>query len=184
MHRHPNLDAMTFMDAQAPTSCYRIQGCILYANLVLLPRSGGDLSPPRLQDYVETTVPLVLVPAKNQPSPVHLWGLGLASGGGGGVVELACGADHAVAIMEDGRVWSWGGNDRGQLGRGDRRSWCIPKQVDLAVFGRGKGVHGVSCGNAYTMCLCDGEVWGWGRNDRGQLGHNQVQEGLGLRVEG
>jgi hypothetical protein len=166
------------MDAQAPTSCYRIQGCILYANLVLLPRSGGDLSPPRLQDYVETRVPLDLAPAKNQPSPIHLWGLGLASGGGGGVVELACGADHAVAILEDGSVWSWGGNDRGQLGRGDRRSWCIPKQVDLAVFGRGKGVHGVSCGNAYTMCLCDGEVWGWGRNDRGQLGHNQVQEGL------
>lgn len=140
-----------------------------------LHRSGGDRSPPRLQDYAAATVPLDLAPVKNQPRPIHLWGLRLASGGGGRVLELACGADHAAAVTDDGRVWLWGGNARGQLGRGDRRSWCIPKALDMAVFGRGRVVHGISCGSAYTMCLCGGEVWGWGRNDKGQLGHNQVR---------
>ncbi|KJY53932.1 RCC1 repeat domain protein, partial [Bifidobacterium coryneforme] len=37
---------------------------------------------------------------------------------GVGFTAVAAGASHAIALDRDGTVWTWGGNDHGQLGRG------------------------------------------------------------------
>src|SRR5689334_15119740 len=34
----------------------------------------------------------------------------------GGVLDIAAGDLHTVALLEDGSVWTWGGDDTGQLG--------------------------------------------------------------------
>ena len=38
---------------------------------------------------------------------------------GGGVVKLAAGAAHSLALTGEGRVWVWGSNTEGQLGLGE-----------------------------------------------------------------
>src|SRR6185436_7581774 len=35
-----------------------------------------------------------------------------------GVVAIAGGAEHSLALRNDGTVWAWGSNRRGQLGNG------------------------------------------------------------------
>ena len=35
-----------------------------------------------------------------------------------GIVQLVSGGSHALALLDDGTVWSWGRDDRGQLGDG------------------------------------------------------------------
>ena len=37
----------------------------------------------------------------------------------GGVVKLAAGAGHSMALTEAGQVWVWGSNTEGQLGLGE-----------------------------------------------------------------
>ena len=36
----------------------------------------------------------------------------------GGIVVIAAGDTHSLALRADGKVWIWGANDRGQLGNG------------------------------------------------------------------
>jgi hypothetical protein len=51
---------------------------------------------------------------KAAPSPI-----GGELGGGVRVVSVACGTSHCVVSTAEGKVYSWGGNDDGQLGLGD-----------------------------------------------------------------
>jgi len=44
----------------------------------------------------------------------------------GGWIAVRAGDSHAVAIRDDGTVWSWGLNDKGQLGTGDYASRATP----------------------------------------------------------
>jgi alpha-tubulin suppressor-like RCC1 family protein len=36
----------------------------------------------------------------------------------GGAFTFAVGANHVLALRNDGSVWAWGGNDSGQIGNG------------------------------------------------------------------
>ena len=48
------------------------------------------------------------------------------------VVRLACGgfrAGHSMVVVEGGKCWSWGANDWGQLGVGDKKDRCSPTEV-------------------------------------------------------
>jgi uncharacterized repeat protein (TIGR01451 family) len=46
-----------------------------------------------------------------------------------GVLALAAGLNHSVALKTDGSVWTWGGNNEGQLGDGTTTSRSTPRQV-------------------------------------------------------
>ncbi|KHJ81793.1 hypothetical protein OESDEN_18519 [Oesophagostomum dentatum] len=39
---------------------------------------------------------------------------------GTAVISVACGEKHTILLAEDGKMWSVGGNEDGQLGRGGR----------------------------------------------------------------
>ena len=85
-----------------------------------------------------------------------------------GIVQVAAGGIHAVALAADGSVWTWGANNAGQLGYptpGAQYS-TVPHQVPGV-----SGVKQVAAGADFTVALrSNGEVWTWGGNDHGQLG--------------
>lgn len=98
-----------------------------------------------------------------------------------GVVALAAGWLHSVALRSDGTVWTWGRNRWGQLGIGSTQDQNLPVLVprlnDVVAIGVGKG-HSLAVG-------ADGTVWAWGRNSQGQLGnHSQRDSTLPVRVWG
>lgn len=46
-----------------------------------------------------------------------------------GVVAIAAGGTHSLALKQDGTVWAWGGNSSGQLGDGTFENKNLPVQV-------------------------------------------------------
>ena len=84
-----------------------------------------------------------------------------------GVVALAPGSDHTLALREDGTVWAWGDNADGQLGQpASYEPHPTPAQVPGLT-----GVVALSPGYHHVLALReDGTVWAWGANYNGQLG--------------
>ena len=73
---------------------------------------------------------------------------------------------HVLALMEDGSLYSWGYNGRGQLGVGDYKNKNTPAKVNL----NGKVVDIYSAGESYLALMEDGSLYAWGENNAGQLG--------------
>ncbi|MFW6437374.1 MAG: RCC1 domain-containing protein, partial [Armatimonadota bacterium] len=110
--------------------------------------------------------------------PVRVLGVG-GEGYLQGVVAVAGGWDHSVALLEDGTVVAWGSRCHGQLGDGirDSNDWSAhPVQV-LSPSGEGAldAVTALACGAQHTLALRgDGTVVAWGGNDDGQLGRGHL----------
>jgi alpha-tubulin suppressor-like RCC1 family protein len=83
-----------------------------------------------------------------------------------GVRTFACGADHSLALKENGTVWAWGSNASGQLGLGASGDRTSPAKV------RGLSeIVAVRAGAGHSLALdAAGRVWAWGDNRYGQLG--------------
>ncbi len=87
-----------------------------------------------------------------------------------GVVAIAAGAFHSVALKDDKTVWTWGQNDTGCLGVGP----VLPNGSNIPVQTVGlTGVVAISCniGRHVLALKDDGTVWAWGWNSEGQLGN-------------
>ena len=84
-----------------------------------------------------------------------------------GVSSVALGEKHSCALLQNGGVLCWGGNNVGQLGNRTYENKYIPVQV----YGLSSGVRSISVG-AYHSCavMNDGIMKCWGHNDSGQLG--------------
>jgi len=101
--------------------------------------------------------------AKNSPIPVPVFGLS-------GVVDIAAGGGHNLAVKSDGTVWAWGDNSAGQLGNNTPNNSLVPVQVTGL-----NGVVDIAAGIAHSLAVkSDGTVWAWGRNSDGQLGNNTI----------
>ena len=84
------------------------------------------------------------------------------------VVGIAAGENHSMALLSDGRVFVWGENTAGQLGNGTTLQSVTP----TAVAGLGIPIVSIGAGTRHSLALDrDGNVWGWGANDRKQLGN-------------
>ncbi|MEO8367842.1 MAG: BACON domain-containing carbohydrate-binding protein [Candidatus Solibacter sp.] len=95
----------------------------------------------------------------NQMTPIQVSGLT-------GVVAIAGGFEHSLAVKIDGTVWAWGNNTFGQLGDATTTQRLAPVQVAGLT-----GVTRVSGGGDHSLALKrDGTVWAWGWNLYGQLG--------------
>jgi alpha-tubulin suppressor-like RCC1 family protein len=82
-----------------------------------------------------------------------------------------CGGDFTLLLDEQGRVWSFGINNNGQLGReGDMN---IPTMIDSLRVPIEK-----FCGGDHSFLLADNSTklysFGWG--EKGQLGHGSFQD--------
>ncbi len=79
------------------------------------------------------------------------------------VLTADAGARHTLAVTKDGTLWSWGKNDVGQLGRGDRTDSAEP----TPVMDRVKRVF---ANDRQSFAIKeDGSLWGWGYNGNGVL---------------
>ncbi|MEW6428287.1 MAG: choice-of-anchor D domain-containing protein [Thermodesulfobacteriota bacterium] len=104
-----------------------------------------------------------------------------------GVIAIAAGAQHSLALKQDGTVWAWGDNGSGQLGDDS----LVRKLTPVQVRGPGgiaylNGVIAVSAGQSHNLALkADGTVWAWGSNGYGHLGDNSmIQRRTPVQVAG
>ena len=98
--------------------------------------------------------------------PVGVVGLGAGSG----VIALAGGHSHALALKADGTVLAWGNNQSGQLGDGSAPT-DHDKPVQVAGLGAGSGVVQIAAGGSGSFALkSNGVVLAWGNNQTGALG--------------
>jgi alpha-tubulin suppressor-like RCC1 family protein len=83
-------------------------------------------------------------------------------------------AAHALALLESGKVKSWGDDEEGQLGNGIDGS---EDHKPVAVVNL-TGVRAIATGGAHSMALLEGgKVKSWGDNYYGQLGNGNSGPG-------
>jgi alpha-tubulin suppressor-like RCC1 family protein len=91
-----------------------------------------------------------------------------------GVVAVAAGTDHSLALKSDTTLVAWGYNNNGQLGDGTNTQRLTPVAVSNL-----SGISKIAAGNEYSLALrtsgsSSGTVWSWGYNANGQLGDGTV----------
>lgn len=84
------------------------------------------------------------------------------------VARVYCGAQFSLALTKSGAVYSWGKGDTHRLGHASEVHIRFPKLIEAL---NGKCVREIAVGSGHVLALTeDGEVYGWGRNDNGQVG--------------
>ena len=80
-------------------------------------------------------------------------------------------------IKQDGTLWTWGGNNNGNLGLNNLVQYSSPVQV-------GTDTTWSAVSHSYYTCSAiktDGTLWTWGKNTNGNLGHNEGPGRVKLR---
>ena len=92
------------------------------------------------------------------------------------IVAVAAGPCHTLALDNTGKVWSWGRNSSGELGKGDLTDRSLASKV-VGEDGTGtlSNIVSIAAGgiesDAFSMAIAgDGTVYCWGANSHGQLG--------------
>jgi len=80
------------------------------------------------------------------------------------------GGGHSIALTADKRVWTWGDNEFGELGRGTLTYDPTPRVVTALT---NQYVVAIAGGLGFTLAVTsNGHVYAWGDNTFGQLGTN------------
>ena len=88
-----------------------------------------------------------------------------------GMKQVCANETASYALDVSGKVWSWGSNFQGQLGR---QSDTVLNQPPAKIETLPKITH-LATGKNHTLALSDkGEVWAWGANTAGQLGQGNL----------
>ena len=85
-------------------------------------------------------------------------------------VTVAAGGFHAVALSNENTIWTWGYNNRGQLGVGNSLNNFSPNPVTTA-----RDWSRIAAGASHTLALkTDKTFWAWGYNAYGQVGYGDT----------
>lgn len=94
----------------------------------------------------------------------------------GEVTSIAAGRNHSLAITSDGRLWSWGRNNVGQLGNSENCGNCnrlLPQ--DQSHHLPTSGIKSVAAAYDHSLAVTsDGVTLTWGFNVYGQLGNGSI----------
>ena len=90
--------------------------------------------------------------------------------GGTNWKQVSCmSLESTVAIKTDGTLWTWGRNDRSQLGN----AGITDRSTPVTTFAGGTNWKQVNTGGTHIAAIkTDGTLWTWGDGSFGQLGHN------------
>ena len=92
---------------------------------------------------------------------------GTVAGGGTTWCQVSSGFAHVAAIKTNGTLWTWGRNDRGELGDGT----AVCRSSPGTVAGGGTTWCQVSSTEQQIAAIkTDGTLWTWGGNFGGSLG--------------
>ena len=98
---------------------------------------------------------------------------------GGGVLRIAGGTHHALALCKDGSVYAMGRGDSGQLGLSRSKenkppagcATVVPLRIPQQFFG-GSRILQVEAGGCFSVALAaNNEIYAWGYGEMGQLGN-------------
>jgi len=104
-----------------------------------------------------------------------------------GIVAVARGDGHSLALASDRTVWAWGDGFHGQLGDGTKNDRARPVHVKgPAGSGFLTDVVAIAAGWQHSLALrADGSVWAWGENGSHQLGTGGTTDStVPVRVKG
>lgn len=86
------------------------------------------------------------------------------------VDDIAVSNNHAVALKNDGTVWTFGSNFSGQLGNGTNENSPVPIQVKKI-----NNVKAVAAGYKFSIAIKkDGTLWGWGASCNAETKKNAL----------
>ncbi|MFN3404601.1 MAG: T9SS type A sorting domain-containing protein [Cytophagaceae bacterium] len=89
------------------------------------------------------------------------------------VIEISAGQQHSIALLNDGRVVTFGNNGSGQIGDGSTTSRGCPVYVKTNATTDLTGVVAISDGDLWSFAIrSNGDVYVWGENSGAQLGIN------------
>ncbi|KAI8391032.1 regulator of chromosome condensation 1/beta-lactamase-inhibitor protein II [Radiomyces spectabilis] len=92
---------------------------------------------------------------------------------GESICDIVCGGMHTLALTKTGKLWSWGCNDEGALGRqGDEYEPGLVEALKDVVIVK------VACGDSISLALSDqGKLFCWGtfRSTQGAFGFSPSQ---------
>ena len=93
--------------------------------------------------------------------------------------QISCGTVHNLALTDDGKIFSWGAAQGGQLGHdekfllkcsGGNKFFYVSRPSIISSFLDIK-INKISCGEAHSVALSNnGNVYSWGFGSNGQLG--------------
>lgn len=84
------------------------------------------------------------------------------------VIAVSTGLFHSAAVTIDNRLFTFGLNDKGQLGLGHETNTATPTEVK---FSEDVNIIAVECGLFHTLALdSEGNFWVWGDNSAEQCG--------------
>ncbi|KAI8468357.1 MAG: regulator of chromosome condensation 1/beta-lactamase-inhibitor protein II [Monoraphidium minutum] len=78
--------------------------------------------------------------------------------------------NHSAGLTCEGHIYTWGANNRGQLGHGDKCPGVIDAPVQVGALSD-VDVKAVACGLEHTVAITAKDILSWGSNEYGQLGH-------------
>ena len=92
------------------------------------------------------------------------------------VKSISCGRGHTLCLDMEGNVYGFGKITKGRLGISKKQGLLslpklvnIPQKIGLSL------IKEISCGYDFSMCLSrDGELYSFGANYYGQLGHGDT----------
>jgi len=90
------------------------------------------------------------------------------------ITRIDCGDQHMAALTKEGKLYTWGYNDFGQLGWGKHGEGLCGQQKPQQVKGlvENEEIIDFACGGGHTVSITKScRIFAWGCNTNGQLGH-------------
>ncbi|KAJ5069299.1 regulator of chromosome condensation [Anaeramoeba ignava] len=95
---------------------------------------------------------------------------------GTNIIQVCCGAQYTVAVTSEGKVYSWGIGNEGQLGHGNFQNQEKPKLIEGLG---GEKIRYAACGETHTALVgVSGSVYTFGNGQYGQLGNGKKEPSM------